>query len=142
MAKKTFNPEGLPIPRGSYFHVAVADPGRVVTIAGQTSSDADGNIIGAGDVRSQTREVLRKIQVAIESVGGTIDDIVAVTAYITDTRFYADVNETRREVFGPNFPPSTLVQVVSLARPGLLVEINAMAVVPEASLSACSVTMP
>jgi 2-iminobutanoate/2-iminopropanoate deaminase len=135
MTKKTFNPEGLPVPRGSYFHVAVADPGRVVTIAGQTSSDAEGTIVGAGDVREQTREVLRKIRVAIESVGGTIDDIVTVTVYITDARFYADVNETRREVFGPNYPPSTLVQVSSLARPGLLVEINATAVVPEANLT-------
>jgi 2-iminobutanoate/2-iminopropanoate deaminase len=134
MPKKTFNPEGMPVPRGSYFHVAVADPGRVVTIAGQTSSDAEGNIIGAGDVRAQTREVLRKLRVAIESVGGTIDDIVTVTVYITDARFYGDVNETRREVFGPNFPPSTLVHVSSLARPGLLVEINATAVVPEANL--------
>ena len=134
MPKKTFNPEGMPVPRGSYFHVAVADPGRVVTIAGQTSSDAEGNIIGAGDVRAQTREVLRKLRVAIESVGGTIDDIVTVTVYITDARFYGDVNETRREVFGPNFPPSTLVHVSSLARAGLLVEINATAVVPEANL--------
>jgi 2-iminobutanoate/2-iminopropanoate deaminase len=127
MPKKTFNPEGLPVPRGSYFHVAVSDPGRVVTIAGQTSSDA-------GDVKAQTREVLRKIRVAIESVGGTIDDIVTVTVYITDARFYGDVNETRRAVFGPSFPPSTLVHVSSLARPGLLVEINATAVVPEANL--------
>jgi 2-iminobutanoate/2-iminopropanoate deaminase len=79
--------------------------------------------------------VLRKIRVAIESVGGTIDDIVTVTVYITDARFYADVNDTRREVFGPNYPPSTLVQVSSLARPGLLVEINATAVVPEANLT-------
>lgn len=135
MPKKTLNPEGLPTPRGSYFHVAVADPGRVVTIAGQTSSDADGNIVGAGNVGEQTREVLRKIRVAIESVGGTIDDVVTVTVFMTDGRFYGDVNEARREVFGPNFPPSTLVQVVSLARPGLLVEINATAVVPEANLT-------
>jgi 2-iminobutanoate/2-iminopropanoate deaminase len=106
----------------------------VVTIAGQTSSDAEGDIIGAGDVKAQTREVLRKIRVAIESVGGTIDDIVTVTVYITDARFYGDVNETRRAVFGPSFPPSTLVHVSSLARPGLLVEINATAVVPEANL--------
>jgi 2-iminobutanoate/2-iminopropanoate deaminase len=136
MTKKVFNPEGLPTPRGSYFQVAVADPGRVVTIAGQTASDASGAIVGAGDVGAQTREVLRKIKVGIESVGGTIDDIATVTVFMTDGRFYSDVNEARREVFGPNFPPSTLVQVVSLARPGLLVEINATAVVPEANLNA------
>jgi 2-iminobutanoate/2-iminopropanoate deaminase len=135
MTKKVLNPEGLPIPRGSYFQVAVADPGRVVTIAGQTASNAAGEIVGAGDVGEQTREVLRKIKVGIESVGGTIDDIVTVTVFMTDGRFYAAVNDARRDVFGPHFPPSTLVQVVSLARPGLLVEINATAVVPEANLT-------
>jgi enamine deaminase RidA (YjgF/YER057c/UK114 family) len=135
MSKKTLNPEGLPVPRGSYFQVAVSDPGRIVTIAGQTASGIDGEIVGVGDIKVQVREVLRKIQVGVESVGGKIEDIVTCTVYITDARFYSDVNETRREVFGPSFPASTMVQVVSLARPGLLVEINATAVVPEANLT-------
>ena len=106
MAKRALNPDGLPIPRGSYVQVAVADPGRVVAIAGQTAGDAEGNVIGIGDIREQTREVLGKLRRGVEAVGGTVDDIVAVTVFITDARFYADVNEVRREVFGANFPPA------------------------------------
>lgn len=136
MGKRAFNPDGLPVPRGSYHQVAVADAGRLVAVAGQTSSDAEGNIVGAGDIRAQTREVLRKIRVGVEAAGGTIEDIITMTVYITDARFYRDVNETRGEVFGPDFPTSTLVQVVSLARAGLLIEINALAIVPESRLKA------
>ena len=136
MGKRTLNPEGLPVPKGSYFQVAVADPGRIVAIAGQTASDAEGNVVGVGDIREQTRYALGKIRSGVEAVGGGVEDIVAVTVYVTDARYYPDVNETRREVFGPSFPTSTMVQVVSLARPELLVEINALAVVPESSLRA------
>ena len=136
MAKRALNPDGLPIPRGSYVQVAVADPGRVVAIAGQTAGDAEGNVVGIGDIREQTREVLGKLRRGVEAVGGTVDDIVAVTVFITDARFYADVNEVRREVFGTNFPTSAMVNITSLARPELLVEMNALAVVPEASLRA------
>ena len=116
--------------------VAVADPGRVVAIAGQTAGDSEGNVVGIGDIREQTREVLGKLRRGVEAVGGTVDDIVAATVFITDARFYADVNEVRREVFGANFPTSAMVNVTSLARPDLLVEMNALAVVPEASLLA------
>ena len=134
MGKKAMNPDGLPVPRGSYHQVAVADPGRIVAIAGQTASDAEGNVVGGSDIRAQTRAVLEKLRNGGEAAGGTVDDIVAVTVFITDARFYSDVNEVRREVFGSNFPTSTMVNVSSLARPELLVEINALAVVPESSL--------
>jgi 2-iminobutanoate/2-iminopropanoate deaminase len=133
LPKRAFNPDGLPVPRGSYHQVAIAEPGRIVAIAGQTASDAEGNIVGEGDIKAQTREVLRKIKVGVEAAGGTMDDVVTMTVFITDARFYREVNDTRREVLGESFPTSTLVNVVSLARPGLLIEINALAVVPNPS---------
>ncbi|HYT53309.1 MAG TPA: Rid family hydrolase, partial [Verrucomicrobiae bacterium] len=67
MGKTTMNPEGLPVPRGSYSLVAVAQPGRMVFIAGQTASDPQGNVVGIGDVRAQTRYVIEKIQRAVEA---------------------------------------------------------------------------
>ena len=130
MAKTTLNPEGLPVPRGSYSLVTVAQPGRVVFIAGQTASDPQGNVVGVGDVRAQTRYIIEKIQRAVEAVGGTISDVVALSVFTTDVRYHRDINETRREVLGSNFPTSTMVQVVALARPELLLEINAVAVIP------------
>ena len=129
MGKTTMNPEGLPVPRGSYSLVAIAQPGRMVFIAGQTASDPQGNVVGIGDVRAQTRYVIGKIKRAVEAAGGTLEDIVAMSIFTTDVRYHRDINETRREVLGSNFPTSTMVQVVALARPELMLEINATAVI-------------
>ncbi len=130
MAKTTLNPDGLPVPRGSYSLVNIAQPGRMVFIAGQTASDHDGKVVGIGDAGAQTRFVLGKIQRAVEAAGGTMNDVVAMNVFSTDVRYHRAINETRREVLGSNFPTSTMVQVVALARPELLLEINAIAVIP------------
>ena len=100
MAKKAFNPDGLPVPRGSYSLVNVAQPGRMVFIAGQTASDHDGKVVGVGDAKAQTRFILGKIQRAVEAAGGTINDVVALNVFTTDVRNHRDINETRREVLG------------------------------------------
>ena len=130
MAKATLHPAGLPVPRGSYSLVNIAQPGRMMFIAGQTASDHEGKVAGVGDPRAQMRAVLAKIRLAIEAAGGTMQDIVAMNVFSTDVRYHRDINETRREVLGANFPTSTMVQVVALARPELLLEINAIAVIP------------
>src|SRR5437870_1654725 len=130
MAKTTMNPEGLPVPRGSYSVVTIAQPGRLVFVAGQTASDPQGNVVGVGDARAQTRYVIEKIKKAVEAAGGKMDDIVAMNIFTTDVRNHRDINEIRREVLGSNFPTSTMVQVVALARPELLLEVNAIAVIP------------
>ena len=70
-----------------------------------------------------------KIQRAGEAAGGTINDVVALNVFTTDVRNHRDINETRREVLGLNFPTSTMVQGVTLARPELLLEINVIAVI-------------
>lgn len=130
MAKTAFNPEGLPVPRGSYSLVNVAQPGRMVFVAGQTASNHDGKIVGVGDARAQTSFILGKIRLAVEAAGGTVNDIVALNVFSTDVRYHREINEARREFFGNNFPTSTMVQVVALARTELLLEVNAIAVIP------------
>ena len=130
MAKTTLDPEGLPAPRGSYNLVNIAQPGRMVFIAGQTASDHEGKVVGVGDAKEQTRFILGKIKRAVEAAGGTMNDVVAMSIFTTEVKNHRDINETRREVLGGNFPTSTMVQVVALARPELLLEINATAVVP------------
>jgi 2-iminobutanoate/2-iminopropanoate deaminase len=66
----------------------------------------------------------------VEAAGGTLNDIVSMTVYTTDAKFSPEVSEVRRQVFGPNLPASTQVQVASLMRPELLIEINAIAILP------------
>lgn len=134
MAKKTLNPPGMPVPRGSYSQVVIPKPGRLVFIAGNTASDPDGKVVGLGDIRAQTQYTLEKIKRGVEAAGGALGDIVSMTVFTTDARYHPTVNEVRREFLGSDFPTSTMVQVVALARPELLIEINAIAVVPESSV--------
>jgi enamine deaminase RidA (YjgF/YER057c/UK114 family) len=101
----------------------------MVFIAGQTASDPAGNVVEIADVRAQTRYILEKIKRAVESAGGSMDDIVAMSVFTTDVRYHRDINDVRREVLGGSFSTSTMVQVVALARPELLLEINATAVI-------------
>jgi len=100
----------------------------MVFIAGQTASDPQGNVVGVGDVRAQTRYILGKIQRAVQAAGGTIEDILATSVFTTGVRYHRDIKEVRRECFGANFPTGTMVQVVALARPEWLLEINATAI--------------
>lgn len=130
MGKVTLNPDGLPVPRGSYSQVVISDPGRMVFVSGQTASDPQGNTVGIGDVRAQAHYVIEKIKRAIEAAGGTVNDVVSMTIFTTDVQFHRTINEVRRELLGPNFPTSTMVQVVALARPELLLEVNATAIIP------------
>ncbi len=130
MVKTAFNPDGLPVPRGSYSLVNIAQPGRMVFVAGLTAADHDGKVVGIGDAKAQTRFILGKIRRAIEAAGGTMNDVVALNVFTTDVRNHRDINETQREVLGESFPTRTMVQVAALARPELLLEINAIAVLP------------
>jgi enamine deaminase RidA (YjgF/YER057c/UK114 family) len=62
MPKTTLTPEGFAVPRGSYSVVTISQPGRMVFIAGQTASDPQGNVVGVGDARAQTRYIIDKIK--------------------------------------------------------------------------------
>lgn len=130
MGITTTNPVGLTPPSVSHSLVAIAAPGRLVFISGQTAADAEGNPVGSGDIRAQTRCVLDKMRQCIEAAGGSIDDIAAMTIFVTDARYFADVNEVRGEILGAHRPASTMVQATAFGRPGMLVEMNAIGVIP------------
>jgi len=130
MAKERLYPEGMLKPRGSYSQVVISDPGRMVFTAGQVALDEKGKVIGVGDITAQTRQVFENIKRAVEAAGGTLNDVVSMTVFTTDARFSPAVSEVRRQIFGSNLPASTQVQVASLMRPELLIEINAIAILP------------
>ena len=103
--------------------------GNTIYVAGQLPYDKDGNLIGVGDVRAQTRRVFENIRKIVEAGGATMNDIVKITVFVTDVRAREPYAEVRSEFFGPNPPASTLVQISNLAVPGALIEIEAVAVV-------------
>jgi enamine deaminase RidA (YjgF/YER057c/UK114 family) len=124
------NPASLVRPNG-YTHVVVAADGRTVYIAGQVAFDSTGRVVGAGDMRAQTEQVFANLQRALASVGATFSDVVKTTTYVTDASQAALVREVRAKYLDARRPPAnTLVPVPALARPELLIEVEAVAVLP------------
>ncbi|MBI4279082.1 MAG: RidA family protein [Armatimonadetes bacterium] len=125
MDMKVIPTPGLP-PSTGFSHVWRV--GDILYISGQTSFDNQGNFVGAGDIEAQAVRVFENLKIAVESAGGTLRDIFKINIYTTDGRYYETIREVRRRYLGDHWPASTLVVVTGLARPGLLLEIEAMAV--------------
>ena len=122
------NPQSLVKPTG-YTHVVIAPDGRTVYIAGQVAFDSTGAVVGEGDFTAQAEQVYRNLERALQSVGGTMADLVKTTTFITDIRNLPSLREVRSRRLSKAQPPAnTLLQVSSLARPDLLIEIEAVAV--------------
>ena len=100
--------------------------GDIVYVSGQTGQDPTTNHVPA-DGYAQAQNVFRKLVALVEAAGGTGADIVKLTVFVTDAAYIAQVAQARAEVFGGDFPASTLVQVASLFDPALVVEIECVA---------------
>jgi len=125
-----FNPPTAWQPFGAFSMVAVEGDGRIVHLKGQVALDRDGRVVGKGDMRAQTRQVLENIRSVLASVGGRMEDVLSLTHYVTDIHAFAGVGDIRREFFGEPYPVTTTVQVAALYDPDLVVEIAAIAEIP------------
>lgn len=124
------NPAGLVKPNG-YTHVVLAPDGRTAYIAGQVAFDSTGQLVGGGDFRAQAEQVYRNLDRALAAVGGSLKDLVKTTTFITDIKYVPGLREVRMRHLDPARPPAnTLVSVKSLARADLLIEIEAVALLP------------
>lgn len=122
------NPSGLVKPTG-YTHVVIAPDGRTVYIAGQVAFDSTGAVVGEGNFAAQAEQVYRNLERALQSVGGTMADLVKTTTFITDINNLPSLREVRTRRLSKTQPPAnTLLEVSSLARPELLIEVEAVAV--------------
>lgn len=125
---KYINPPGLAKPAG-YTHVVLAADGRTIYIAGQIAVDSTNAIVGPGDFRAQGERVFANLRIALASVGATFSDVVKTTTFITDVSNSAALREIRAKYLDPARPPAnSLIPVPALARPELLLEIEAVAV--------------
>ena len=129
MTRRALNPDGLPAPVGPYSNVVTTGPGRLVFVAGQIAFDANGELVGAGDIAAQTRQVMENIRLGLEAAGATFADVVRVVNYITDVSLFGDMAAVRKEYLVEPYPASTLVEVSALMFPEVLIEIEAIAVV-------------
>lgn len=103
--------------------------GDQVFISGMVAWDEAGKPMGGNDAYEQSRIVFSYIRKLMEAAGGTIDDVMTITAYTTDMRYQPDFWKARAEFFTGDFPCSTLVCVHSLFHPQLVIEVNAIGVI-------------
>jgi enamine deaminase RidA (YjgF/YER057c/UK114 family) len=108
--------------------------GNLIEVAGTTAVDETGAVVGPNDPYTQARFALEKIGRALEEAGAGFENVIRTRMFVTDVARWEDVGRAHGEVFRDIRPASTLVQVASLVRADLLVEIEATAVVPEDSL--------
>jgi enamine deaminase RidA (YjgF/YER057c/UK114 family) len=117
--------------------------GGVVYIRGQIGQDLDTREnVGAGDLEAETNKAMANIKMLVEEAGGTIEDIVKVTIYLTDIRYRETVYRTMGTWLKGVHPVSTGLTISTLARPEWHVEIDATAVLTEAVLSFLGVGVP
>lgn len=127
-AIERMNPQGLSTPTG-YSHIVSARGGRTVYIAGQVALDAQGRVVGAGDLAAQTRQVFANLDIALKAAGATFANVVKTNYYLRDASQVAVIREIRSKYFTKELPASTLVEVPRLANPDFLIEIEVIAVV-------------
>jgi 2-iminobutanoate/2-iminopropanoate deaminase len=120
---------GMPEPISHFVHVVRA--GRLVFVSGCVASDDQGRTVGGNDIVAQTRQAHENIKRCLAAAGATFADVCKVTVYLKNVGDRAAVNTVRKDYFGASRPASTLIEISQFVRPDLLIEIEAIAVLPE-----------
>lgn len=110
----------VPEPDGNNFCNALR-LGNQLFMSGMTASDS------TGDAYAQSLSCLEKIQALVEAAGGKITDVAKITVFLTDIEHRTEFSRARAEIFLGRKPCSSLVGIKALARPGLVVEVEATA---------------
>ncbi len=132
MGKKTFvNPPGLK-PLGMYTNATTARDCTLVFVSGQVSVDANGKVVGAGDMRAQAVQVFENLKLALQGAGATFADVIKFNIYIRNLTQEARkaVMEVRAKYINQKQPPAaTMIGVTALVEEELLLEIEAVAAI-------------
>jgi reactive intermediate/imine deaminase len=120
---------GVSPPIGAFVHGVRA--GNLIFVSGQVARGPDGKLVGENDIEAQTAQVLDNIQAVLATVGCTLADVVKVTTFMTDIRLRERAGAVRRRYFGDHLPASTTVGVSELAERELMIEMDAVALIPE-----------
>ncbi|PIQ71728.1 hypothetical protein COV87_01730 [Candidatus Roizmanbacteria bacterium CG11_big_fil_rev_8_21_14_0_20_37_16] len=126
------NPKTLFQPRGSYSQAVLTDTNNksLLFITGQVALDGNGKIVGLNDITVQTECIFQNIVTILKKAGGNLKDIVKVQTFITDMRLYPVFSKIRDRYLKDSKPASTLFEVSQLFKKGLLIEMEAIATVP------------
>ena len=131
MKRTAYQPPNVFVPAGkSYSHGIIVEAGKTLYVAGQTSRDAQGNVVCKGDAAGQTRQLLENMKKVIEGAGGRMEDVAKTTVFITDIKYREAVGRVRQEFFKGEPSANTLLVISALADPAFLVEIEAIVPLP------------
>ncbi|HEX4984590.1 MAG TPA: RidA family protein [Burkholderiales bacterium] len=128
MTKRFVNPPGMK-PLGMYTQVTVATGGSIAFISGQVAVDANGRVVGEGDIGAQAVQVFENLKLALGGIGATFEDVIKFTIYIVgldQQRRKAVMDVRGRYISHENPPAATMVGVECLVQPELLVEVEAV----------------
>jgi enamine deaminase RidA (YjgF/YER057c/UK114 family) len=134
MAIESMNPAGLMQPQG-FAQVGIATGSRTIYLSGQTPQDADGNVVGVGDLAAQTDQALTNVTIALDAAGATFADVAKLTVYVVGWKpelaapLIQGVQQAAGRLGLDMNRPLTLVGVEALFSPDFLIEIDATAVV-------------
>jgi enamine deaminase RidA (YjgF/YER057c/UK114 family) len=126
------NPKTLAKPPGYTYVVEATGPNRLIFIAGQLGLDLDNRLVGGpGDFRAQATKAFENLKAALADAGASFKNVVKINNYLVDMSHLSIYREVRDSFLNMKAPPaSTLVAISTLARPGALFEIEAIAVLP------------
>jgi enamine deaminase RidA (YjgF/YER057c/UK114 family) len=120
------------VPVDGFSHAIEVPAGAgMLLVSGLTSRESDGTIVSEGDVGGQMRQILKQLAAVLAERSLSLDDVVRVRTYTRDIESWPAVEEAFRESFGDVWPASTFVEVTRLYDPRQLVELEAVAVVPQ-----------
>ena len=129
MTLEKFSAAGLFDPPTYSQGIRVTQAQTILFLSGQVAYTAEGGVAFRGDFKAQARGAYEAIKALVASQGGTMDNIVKITTYVTDMRYRMDLAPIREEFFGKKGPASTLVEISALAHPDWMIEIEAIAVI-------------
>jgi reactive intermediate/imine deaminase len=126
------NPGTVAAPIGSYSHAVRVEAGDAVWIyvSGQLAFDADGQLVGRGDLRAQTEQVYENLARVLEANGASFEHVVKLQTFFTTLDDLAGSREVRGRYLPTDPPASTAVRVAALVVPDALIEVDLVAVVP------------
>ncbi|TMF77058.1 MAG: RidA family protein [Chloroflexi bacterium] len=126
---RTLRVAGLVEPISHFSDAVVA--GKTLYVSGLVATNERGEIVGKGDVVEQTRQIFRNLRRILDAAGAAPSDVAKVTIFMRDVAQRPLINPVRQEFFGEHRPASTLVEVSRLVRDELLLEIEAIAQLPD-----------
>ena len=130
--KRQISSPKLAQPNGHFSHATIIEArGKLLFISGMTARTVDGTIAGIGNIEVQTRQVCENLKAACEAAGGSLKDICRVDVYVRNIEDFEIIHKVRREYFDAPLPASTLVEVSKMVKSEYLIEISAIAVIPE-----------